>query len=210
MNYFDLRRDFGKFGLDESKLPAIPIDFFSVWMEEAKKLGIPEFNAMVLSTVDVNSRPSSRIVLLKELSARGGLMFYTNYLSKKGRDLRRNSYVAANFFWREMERQVRIEGEVRKISQENSEKYFRSRPLESQLSAIISPQSEPINKLADLKKKSDDLFISGEKIKIPDYWGGYELIPNLFEFWQGGKNRLHDRIVYELINNSWHRKRLAP
>lgn len=210
MNFLDLRRDFGKFGLDESKLPANPIALFAAWMEEARLDGIPEFNAMVLSTVDADSRPSSRIVLLKEISENAGLVFYTNYLSKKGRDLRRNPNASINFYWRELERQIRVDGFVRKTSREISDKYFRTRPLESQLAAIVSPQSEPINRLADLKKQAEKLFISGEKISLPDYWGGYELVPETMEFWQGGKNRLHHRIEYRLETKQWKKIRLAP
>ena len=210
MNFFDLRRDFGKFGMDESKLPALPLELLAGWMEDAKSAGIPEFNAMVLSTVNVDARPSSRIVLLKEISENGGLVFYTNYLSEKGQDLRRNPNASINFYWRELERQIRVDGYVRKTSRETSDQYFRTRPLESQLNAIVSPQSKSINNLSELKEQANNLFISGEKIKLPDYWGGYELIPETLEFWQGGKNRLHDRIKYSHTNGSWKKLRLAP
>jgi pyridoxamine 5'-phosphate oxidase len=210
MNFLDLRRDFGKFGLHDKKLPANPIVLFANWMEEAKLAGIAEFNAMVLSSVDADCRPSSRIVLLKEISENGGLVFYTNYLSKKGRDLKRNPNASINFYWRELERQIRVDGFVRKTSREISDKYFRTRPLESQLNAIVSPQSQPINNLSEIKSEANKLFISGKKIGLPDYWGGYELIPENLEFWQGGKNRLHDRIVYEIRNTKWEMKRLAP
>lgn len=210
MDYSDLRRDFGKFGLDETKLPANPIEFLKQWLDEAKQAKIPEFNAMVLSTVGRGMKPSSRIVLLKELTDTGGIVFYTNYHSRKGEELMSNPSASINIFWHTLEKQIRIEGKVRKISREKSETYFRSRPLESQLNAIVSPQSDVIKDLSKLKTEAEKLFVSGEKINLPPYWGGYELVPETLEFWQGGKNRLHDRIRYQLGTSRWIIDRLAP
>ncbi len=210
MDLSDLRRDFGKFGLNEDKLPLNPIELLRNWLEEAKKSDIKEFNAMVLSTTDPSGNPSSRIVLLKELDNEGNLVFYTNYLSQKGREIRVNPRVAVNFYWRDLEKQVRIAGTVRKTSREVSEAYFRSRPLESQLSAIVSPQSDVIDDLSVLKKKADELFISDKKISMPGFWGGYSVKPHTIEFWQGGKNRLHDRLRYNKNQGQWIRERLAP
>ena len=209
MNLSDLRRDFGKFGLDEGKLPDEPIDLLMSWLSEAKNAQILEYNAMVLSTVDHTGKPSSRIVLLKEIK-NDGLIFYSNYLSRKAKEIMLNPNVAVNFFWRELEKQVRIEGKITKTSREDSGDYFKSRPLESQLSAIVSPQSEVISGLGELKKETEELFVSGRKIKLPIFWGGYFITPELFEFWQGGKNRFHDRIRYKLTGGKWEKDRLAP
>lgn len=209
MDLSDLRRDFGKFGMEEDKLPVLPDQLLKEWLAEAEKSGISESNAMVLSTVNLNGKPSSRIVLLKEITDEG-LIFYTNYLSRKGQEIRLNPNVSVNFFWRELEKQVRVEGIISKTSRDVSEKYFRSRPLESQLSAIVSPQSEIIESLSSLKKDADDLFVSGKKIRIPEFWGGYIIRPSSFEFWQGGKNRFHDRIRYRLLKGKWVKERLAP
>ena len=209
MDLSDLRRDFGKFGLDDSKLPKHPVELFIDWLVQAKNAELPESNAMVLSTVNISGKPSSRIVLLKEIT-NDGLIFYTNYQSKKGQDIRGNSHVAVNFFWRELEMQIRIEGSVRKTSHEISETYFKSRPLESQLSAIVSPQSQVIESLSEIKKNAEQLFVSGKKIHLPENWGGYIIIPDMYEFWQGGKNRFHDRIRYRLKNQKWVKDRLAP
>lgn len=210
MDLADLRRDFGKFGLDMTKMPDDPILLLEKWLEQARESGIQEFNAMVISTVDRAGQPSSRVVLLKQVDEAGNLIFYTNYLSRKGREIRLNPRVSVNFFWRELERQVRIEGSAIKTSREVSETYFRSRPLESQLSAIVSPQSEEIDELSGLKQAAEQLFLSNKKIKMPDFWGGYAIEPHAFEFWQGGKNRLHDRLAYTRKGAAWTRKRLAP
>ncbi len=209
MDLSDLRRDFGKFGLDEGKLPDEPIDLLMSWLTEAKNAQILEYNAMVLSSVDHTGKPSSRIVLLKEIK-NDGLIFYSNYLSRKAKEIMLNPNVAVNFFWRELEKQVRIEGKITKTSREDSEDYFKSRPLESQLSAIVSPQSEVISGLGELKKETEELFVSGRKIKLPIFWGGYFITPEVFEFWQGGKNRFHDRIRYKLTRGKWVKDRLAP
>ena len=210
MDLTDLRRDFGKFGLDAEKLPEHPVVLLKAWLDEAKNAGISEFNAMVLATVSLDAKPSSRIVLLKEITEEHNLVFFTNYHSRKGKELMGNPNACVNFFWRELERQVRVEGVIRKTSFEVSREYFKSRPLESQLSAIVSPQSQTIEDLSELREESNRLFLSGQKISIPDNWGGYQLIPEQVEFWQGGKNRLHDRIRYSLQGHFWFKDRLAP
>lgn len=210
MKLSDLRHDFGKYGLDETKSPGSPILMFRSWIEKAKENGVKEFNAMVLSTVGKHNRPSSRIVLLKEIMESGALVFYTNYHSKKGRDLLNNPFGALHFFWPELERQIRIEGTVAKTHSDISDDYFNSRPVESKASAIVSPQSEKIDNLTALKDSSRFLIRNPHKIKRPEHWGGYELTPDLFEFWQGGKYRLHDRIRYSLEGDQWIKARLAP
>ena len=210
MELSDLRREFGKYSLEEEKLPASPLPMFNYWLEKAKNAGINEFNAMVLSTVGKQGRPSSRIVLLKEVSPSGRLIFYSNYSSKKGRDLDLNPFAALLFFWRTLERQIRIEGFIEKLSKKKSDNYFYSRPPESQISAIVSAQSETIESLADLKNKREKLLKMPANIKRPENWGGYELKPEMFEFWQGGKHRMHDRIRYRLKKGDWKMDRLAP
>lgn len=210
MKLSDLRRDFGKHDLQEAKLPASPIVLFHTWLEKARVSGVPDFNAMILSTVGRQGKPSSRVILLKEVSNRGALLFYTHYESRKGEDLKSNNFAALHFFWAALEQQIRIEGQVTKIAVNKSDDYFASRPRESQVSAIISPQSEQIKSLEDLERKRNDLLKSNVKLNRPEYWGGYELRPQLFEFWQGGTNRMHHRILYQLDGSQWKMSRLAP
>jgi len=204
----DLRRDFGKISMEANSLPENPIELFNQWLKQASDKSIAEFNAMVLSTVNAKGKPSSRIVLLKEILEDGSLIFFTNYKSQKGDEIGVNPNVSLNFFWKELERQVRIEGEVKRTSREKSEAYFKSRPMESNLSAIVSPQSKAIDSLEKLKKQANEF--DKNKVKLPDYWGGYTVHPNYYEFWQGGKKRMHDRISYRIIRNIWKRARLAP
>lgn len=208
MELSDLRSDYGKLKLDENNLPDNPVELLKIWLNEALRNEISVFNAMVLSTVNKEKKPGSRIVLLKELSKSGSLIFFTNYKSRKGEEIEANRFVALNFFWRELERQIRIEGVVRKTSMEISKEYFDSRPLESRISAIVSPQSQVIDSLEKLNKKAAKLKKS--EVRLPDNWGGYEVTPNYFEFWQGGTNRLHDRICYSKEGENWIRERLAP
>jgi pyridoxamine 5'-phosphate oxidase len=163
---------------------------------------------MVLSTVSVN-KPSSRVVLLKELDAEG-FVFYSNYESRKGKELEKNGHAALNFFWRELEKQVRIEGVVEKIDHNISAKYFNSRPFESRVSAIVSPQSQSIASRKVLEDKQKDLLSKPDEVVCPPHWGGYCLMPERIEFWQGRANRLHDRIVYQMEKGDWHQIRLAP
>jgi len=210
MELSDLRRDFGKNSLDEQEMPTRPVVQLKAWLVEAKNSSLSEFNAMVLSTAGADGKPSSRIVLLKEITERGGLVFYSNYRSKKGEDLQENPFAACHFFWPPLERQIRIEGKVVKMNTAKSDAYFYSRPVESRVSAIVSPQSEKIESLAELGEKADKLLKNPDAIKRPEHWGAYELLPELFEFWQGGKHRLHDRIRYRQEKGDWKKERLAP
>lgn len=210
MELSDLRRDFGKYSLRDTKLPVLPISLFKVWLDEAKAHGMDDFNAMLVSTIGKQGKPSSRVVLLKEIAESGGLVFYTNYRSRKGRDLSQNPFAAFHFFWSPLERQLRIEGKVEKVSAKKSDDYFYSRPLESQLSAIVSAQGEIIKNLSELDEKRKEQLKNLKNIKRPEYWGGYELKAEMFEFWQGGKHRMHDRIRYRVEDDSWKIDRLAP
>jgi pyridoxamine 5'-phosphate oxidase len=166
---------------------------------------------MMLSTADVNGNPSARIVLLKEIDD-SGFVFYTNYGSRKGKDLKENPKAALTFFWDELLRQIRIEGRIEKISKETSKKYFSSRPRESQIGAWVSAQSSVIPNREILENKFDELEekFGNEEIPLPHFWGGYRVIPNYFEFWQGRENRLHDRICYKKENDEWKIFRIAP
>ena len=207
----DLRKDYGQASLDEADVLIDPIAQFTDWFEQALKAEVNEPNAMTLATVDANGRPSSRIVLVKQFDARG-FTWYTNYDSKKGADLRANSHAALLFFWSELERQIRIEGRVERTTAEESDRYFRSRPLKSRLSAIASRQSAPIESRAQLEQHYDVVAQqAGEDPARPDNWGGYRLVPDRIEFWQGRRSRFHDRIVYERQEDgSWTRQRLQP
>ena len=167
---------------------------------------------MVLATANVDFKPSARVVLLKGIEE-GAFIFYTNYNSRKGRELLWNPYATLLFFWNELHRQVRIEGRVKKISEEESDKYFQSRPEQSQLGALVSPQSEVIANRKFLEEKLAEAAakFSGKKVPRPENWGGYKVIPQAIEFWQGRSSRLHDRILFTLINESeWKIERLAP
>ena len=183
-----------------------------MWLEEAIQAEVAEPTAMVLSTVNAKGRPSARVVLLKDVSEQG-LSFYTNYNSRKGRELDENPFAAVTIFWPALERQVRIEGKVVKLPPEASDTYFHSRPKGSQIGAWASPQSQEIESreaLEEEDRKHTEQFKSAEVIPRPPHWGGYQLQPDRIEFWQGRPNRLHDRIVYEQQLNNWQIKRLAP
>jgi pyridoxamine 5'-phosphate oxidase len=173
--------------------------------------GEPEPTAMVLSSVSPEMRPSSRVVLLKSVDEKG-FVFFSNYLSRKGMHLKANPFAALTFFWPLTERQVRIEGIVGKTDAEESDNYFYSRPLESRINAIISPQSQPIASRSHLETEREKLLLIGnaENIKRPEHWGGYRLKPDRIEFWQGRPGRLHDRIQYLLEGDIWEVNRLAP
>lgn len=207
----DLRKDYGQASLDEADVLDDPIAQFTQWFEQALKAEVNEPNAMTLATVAANGRPSSRIVLIKQFDP-SGFTWYTNYDSKKGSDLRENNHAALLFFWSELERQIRIEGRVERTSAEESDRYFRSRPLKSRLSAIASAQSAPIGSRAQLEQNYDAVAQqAGEDPARPDNWGGYRLVPERIEFWQGRRSRFHDRIVYERqADGSWTRQRLQP
>jgi pyridoxamine 5'-phosphate oxidase len=204
-NLHSLRNEYIKGVLLESNTPKSPIELFEIWFGQVLAAEVYEANAMVLSTT-FSDRPSSRVVLLKEIKEEA-FVFYTNYTSKKGKIIEMNPQVSLCFFWKELERQVRIEGKAFKIPEAESETYFLSRPIESQIGAIISPQSQKISK-EDLEN-SFKLFDTTHILK-PAQWGGYAVIPDYMEFWQGGAHRLHDRIVYELKGDIWEKYRLAP
>lgn len=207
----DLRKDYGQATLDEADVLDDPIDQFTAWFEQALKAEVNEPNAMTLATVAANGRPSSRIVLVKQFDPRG-FTWYTNYDSKKAQDLSDNSYAALLFFWSELERQVRIEGRVERTAAEESDRYFRSRPLKSRLSAIASAQSAPIASRAQLEANYEAVAqAAGEDPARPGNWGGFRLVPERIEFWQGRRSRFHDRIVYQRQEDgSWTRQRLQP
>lgn len=206
-----LRKDYGQATLSENDVAIDPFTQFASWFEQALKAEVNEPNAMSVATVDQRGRPSSRIVLIKQFDARG-FTWYTNYESQKGRQLAENPYAALLFFWPELERQIRIEGRVERTSKEESDKYFHSRPLKSRLAAIASAQSMPIANRAALEHNYDAVAQQfGEEPPRPLNWGGFRLVPERLEFWQGRRSRFHDRIVYTLqADGSWARQRLQP
>jgi len=207
----DLRKDYGQARLDESDVADDPMDQFTRWFEEALKAEVNEPNAMSVATVGEDGRPTSRIVLVKQFDARG-FTWYTNYDSQKGKQLASKPFAALLFFWSELERQVRIEGRVERTSAEESDKYFNSRPLKSRLSAIASEQSEPIANRAALEEHYEQVARQyGEAPPRPQHWGGFRLVPERIEFWQGRRSRFHDRIVYtRQEDGGWTRQRLQP
>jgi pyridoxamine 5'-phosphate oxidase len=210
MNLKDIRTNYSRATLSEKSLRE-PFPLFEQWMEEAIEGMISEPNAMMLSTVSEDHKPSSRIVLLK-LFSREGFHFFTNYNSRKGREIEANSQVALLFFWPELEREVRIEGIASQSPAEISDQYFSERPYQSQISAIVSPQSEPVKGrevLEHLWEKKEN-SARGERLERPAGWGGYFVQPERIEFWQGRPNRLHDRILFVREGNEWVVSRLAP
>jgi pyridoxamine 5'-phosphate oxidase len=210
MSIADIRTDYKRGELDESHAAADPIDQFARWWEEATKSEIHEVNAMTLATADAQGRPSARTVLLKDFDARG-FVFYTNYDSRKGRELAANAQACLLFFWKELERQVRIEGSVEQVSAEDSDTYFASRPLASRIGAWASPQSQPISGKAWLLARAAEMGLKhGINPSRPPHWGGYRVRPKAVEFWQGRPSRLHDRLLYTQDGAGWQRQRLAP
>ncbi len=199
-----------KYYFNESIALTSPFDQFSEWFSTASKHQVIEINAAILSTSNQKGQPSSRIILIKEFNI-DGFVFFTNYESQKGQDLQRNPKAALLFFWPCIKRQVRIQGNVEKISSKHSNDYFQSRPLESRISALASSQSKTVD-LKNLQKKVKEIReIYIDNPPRPDYWGGYRLVPNLFEFWQEGKHRLHDRLVYSPKGRkNWKITRLSP
>lgn len=205
-----LRKSYERAELDEAASQADPYAQFKLWLEQALAAQLPEPNAMTLATVGADGRPSTRIVLIKGFDARG-IVWYTNYRSRKGQELAAHPYAALQFHWVELERVVRIEGSVTKVDESESDAYFDSRPLDSRIGAWASPQSEVIASRAVLvaaAAKYGAQFLL--KPPRPPHWGGYRLAPDRWEFWQGRKSRLHDRLRYRQDGQAWIRERLAP
>jgi pyridoxamine 5'-phosphate oxidase len=206
-----LRREYGDSGLDHPDLETDPIVMFRHWLHDAVVAGLHEPNAMVVSTVSAQGHPSSRMVLLKGVDQRG-LVFYTNYDSRKGDELSVNPNCALLFPWHALQRQVRVEGEATRVSEEESKAYFASRPRASQLGAWASPQSQVVASRDELDRRYaelDDRF-SGLDVPLPENWGGYVVVPEVMEFWQGRRGRMHDRLVYRREGEGWATVRLAP
>ncbi|NOU39341.1 MAG: pyridoxamine 5'-phosphate oxidase [Ferruginibacter sp.] len=207
----NVRNDFTKFTLLEADIDADPFSQFKKWMQAAFEVDNETANAMILSTVDDTAMPSSRVMLLRGID-NGGFSFFTNYESHKGNQLEQNKNAALCFFWSALQRQVRIQGVIKKLSENESDEYFSSRPFESKVGAWVSKQSKVVKNRAEI----DDAFTallanSTPDIKRPPHWGGFVLIPNKIEFWQGRASRLHDRFLYTLIeNNTWKIERLSP
>ncbi len=207
-----LRRSYSRQSLNEADVLPDPLGQFAHWFEEAVQSELPEPNAMTLATANLSGRPSARTVLLKGVD-KEGFVFYTNYESRKGSDLASNPQAALLFTWLELERQIRIEGQVEKISPEQSLEYFQSRPLGSQIGAWASPQSQVVSDRVVLENRSAQLqeqYAGADALPLPPFWGGYLLRPDRIEFWQGRESRLHDRIDYVLENGHWNIQRLAP
>jgi pyridoxamine 5'-phosphate oxidase len=207
-----IRKDYRLQSLSEEDVDTNPIKQFEKWFQQALASGIEEPNAMTLATSTTDGKPSARIVLLKGIKD-NGFVFFTNYESKKGKQLHDNPFAGIVFFWKELERQVTIQGEIKKVGEQESDEYFASRPLESRIGAWSSPQSQVIENREVLEKNVayySDKYQS-QNIPRPSHWGGYILMPTLIEFWQGGAGRLHDRLQYSIdATNSWIIKRLAP
>ena len=207
----DWRKNYERGELLETHADANPLKLFDAWLQDAVKAGCPEPNAMTLATVGSNLRPSTRIVLIKGYDAQG-IGWFTSYASRKGAELAGNPFAALQFHWVELERTVRIEGQVQKMTAQESDVYYNSRPLASRISAIASPQSQVIPSRQWLDDRAADLAASlGEQPQRPQDWGGYRLVPDRWQFWQGRRNRLHDRLAYALdAAGQWQRQRLAP
>lgn len=210
MSYQHLRKDYVRSSFSFEEARPSPLEQFRIWLDDAIALGLQDANAMCLSTVGPGNRPSSRFVLLKEINS-DGIVFFTNYESRKAREMEANPWVALNFYWMELERQVRMEGRVGRIGQEESAMYFDSRPFNSRISSIVSPQSRPIVDKAELEQKISQYQEHPELVRCPEYWGGYLVVPDCFEFWQGRGDRLHDRLQYRPDGQGgWQRTILAP
>jgi len=206
----EFRKSYELGELDESQATGSPLGLFQRWMDEAIAHDVSEPTAMTLATVGANGRPSTRVVLLKGCDE-SGMVWFTNYESRKGEELAHNPYAALQFHWVEMERVVRIEGRVEKTSAQESDDYYKTRPLDSRLGAWASPQSHIISSRAVLVANAAKAAVQhGLNPSRPPNWGGFRLVPERFEFWQGRRSRLHDRLVYRLEAGAWVRERLAP
>tara|TARA_Y100000996_G_scaffold414502_1_gene405571 strand:+ start:1630 stop:2274 length:645 start_codon:yes stop_codon:yes gene_type:complete len=211
-NLHSMRIDYSGKDLIKKKFKKNPIKQFNLWFQEAIKFKIKEPNAMILSTIKKKNKPTSRTVLLKEVDNKG-FIFFTNYNSNKGVEIKNNKNVSLNFLWKNMERQIIIEGITKRISEISSINYFNKRPRDSQISAWVSDQSKKIKNKTVLENQYKKMVKKFQKIKVipkPTCWGGYIVLPNKMEFWQGKKSRLHDRICYKLINKDWKKFRLSP
>jgi pyridoxamine 5'-phosphate oxidase len=208
---FDFREEYKTGELNESGMKANPIEQFQLWLQAAIDSKIPEPNAMTIATCTANGKPSARVVLLKEIN-KSGFVFFTNYLSRKGRELLENPFAALVFDWHSIERQVRVEGRVEKLSTLDSDVYFNERPREAQIGAWSSPQSKILNNREELEQRqvSFEEKFNNRKIFRPSNWGGFILLPATIEFWQGRPGRLHDRLVYLRTEEGWTLHRLAP
>jgi pyridoxamine 5'-phosphate oxidase len=206
----DMRKSYQRAELLEAQALAEPLKQFELWLSQALEAEVPEANAMTVATVSSQLRPSTRVVLIKGCDERG-LVWYTNYDSRKGQELAGNPYASLQFHWVELERVVRIEGRVSKVSVEESDAYFHSRPLDSRIGAWASPQSQVIASRTQLVTQAASYLAKfGTQPPRPPHWGGYRLVPDRWEFWQGGMARLHDRLSYRLADGQWDKKRLAP
>ena len=211
MDISHMREEYTMSGLDENSLPDQPLALFETWFHQASEAGLRMPNAMSLATVSADGQPSQRLVLLK-LFDETGFVFFTNYESRKAKEIEGNPKVSLLFPWHDLERQVRINGKVEKISLAVSAKYFLSRPKGSQLGAWVSNQSSVISSRQLLMSKLEEIKgkFKNKEVPLPSFWGGYRVVPDSFEFWQGRRNRLHDRFLYSKNKDGWKVERLAP
>lgn len=207
-----MRENYDRFSLDETHVDADAMKQFHAWFEEARSEEVVEPNAMIMSTINKEGNPTSRTLLLKGLEE-DGFIFYTNYTSDKAKEIEENPNISLCFLWKKVQRQVRIMGPALKISKEQSEAYFHSRPKGSQIGAWVSPQSQVIENKEVMEKRKAEIvekYKDVEVVPLPDFWGGYKLKPTQIEFWQGRPDRLHDRLRYTLVDGAWKIERLAP
>lgn len=212
LNIADIRKEYKKSKLNRSEVPDNPMQLFEKWLQEAITAQVNEPTAVIVGTSTPDGHPSTRTVLLKELID-GKFVFYTNYESRKGKQLAANPFVSLSFVWHQLERQVHVEGKAEKVPAEESDSYFNTRPYKSRIGARISPQSRPIASRIQLMRSfvKESIKLVGQEIKRPENWGGFAVTPIRIEFWQGRENRLHDRILYTLQENGeWEIERLAP